>query len=159
MVEGAFISPASGRSPSSYQIADVRNATELPIILRLQLIVLHKLDFATGKGDIVHYSSPESSGNSNDWSAAAFRGRPRGRRLASKPRRRAVLSIHTELPNGRPRRRLSRSRSTSTSVCGSLTWRNQSAGRGTGPGSRTGSASTRAAALDQRQCSARSAWP
>jgi hypothetical protein len=53
--------------------------------------------------------------------ATARGGRPRGRRLCSKPRARAVSSIHEDDPNCRSRRTDSRSRSNSTSAVAALT--------------------------------------
>ena len=50
-----------------------------------------------------------------------LRGRPRGRRLASSPRHRAVFAAHASLPKGVPRVTLCRMRATSTAVTGAFT--------------------------------------
>ena len=72
----------------------------------------------------------------------------------------AGLAHPYKLPNGRPRRRDSRSRLTSASVCGSLTCCSQPSGRGTAPKSSLGlgraSSSGTEAALDPSQSWARS---
>ena len=53
------------------------------------------------------------------------RGRPRGRRVLSKPRRLAVCSTHSQSPKGRPRRMLCRNAASSAVVCGCCTQRTQ----------------------------------
>jgi hypothetical protein len=52
---------------------------------------------------------------------ASFGGRPRGRRLDSRPRRRAARSIQLGSPNGVPRTTLCRTRANSAAVKGSCT--------------------------------------
>jgi len=79
---------------------------------------------------------PNKTTYQGTFSFSAFRGRPRGRTLASKPRRFAVRSIHSAPPNGVPRSTLRRKRANSASVSGVLTYSIQRAGRGTGPASR-----------------------
>ena len=89
----------------------------------------------------MNYGSASVSANHDGGSSGRFLGRPRGRKLASRPRQQAVAAIHAKLPNGRPRRKLSRSASTSASVWGRLTgngaeiecWRTLPGGCSTGP--------------------------
>jgi YD repeat-containing protein len=59
-----------------------------------------------------------------------FGGRPRGRRLASSPRRRAVWAAHASVPNGAPRVRLCRMRASSASVMAAFTQVTSPPGRG-----------------------------
>jgi hypothetical protein len=53
------------------------------------------------------------------------RGRPRGRRLDSRPKRRAVKLCHNRPPYGVPRAMHFRSDSSSAAVCGRSTHRSQ----------------------------------
>src|SRR5207237_1308400 len=112
-----------------------------------------------GKGDSVHYSSTSSVAKSEPGSGAALRGRPRGRRLASIPKRLAASCTQAACPKGRPRWMHSRRLSTSASVCGWLTYSNQPAGRATGPASNGGPPGRSGAALDHSQAAALSAKP
>ena len=76
------------------------------------------------KGDVVDYATPSSP--KNDPSRFRFfRGRPRGRRLASRPRWPAVLSI----PLGTASKEILPGRSTSPSVWARLTCCSQPDGR------------------------------
>ncbi|GEM_PF-6769511 len=88
----------------------------------------------------------------------SFGGRPRGRRLDSRPRRVAVRPVQTSDPYGAPRFTLRRSRSNSVSVIGSFTHPTQSRPRGTGPASKNISRFLfdHQRRLDQRHSSARS---
>jgi predicted HTH transcriptional regulator len=63
-----------------------------------------------------------------------LRGRPRGRRVISRPRRRTMRSTHVSLPNGVPRFTQRRSAASSCSVCGSCTHSNQPRGQRIGHG-------------------------
>jgi hypothetical protein len=66
-----------------------------------------------------------------------FFGRPRGRNVVSRPRRRTVRSLHDSLPNGLPRFMQRRSAFNSASVWGVLTCSIQWAGRGVGQAARS----------------------
>jgi len=72
-----------------------------------------------GKEKGTFYFSPSlssrSASSNNDLPASCFFGRPRGRRLDSNPNSWAVFAIHGNVPYGRPRWMLSRSRFTSSS--------------------------------------------
>lgn len=85
--------------------------------------------------------------------ALAFRGRPRGRRLASSPRRLAVRETQAEEPKGAARFTLLRRAESSIAVSGAFTRATQLRGRGTGLSWRNRSLGR--ARLDQRQFSAR----
>jgi hypothetical protein len=89
-------------------------------------------------------------------------GRPRRRRLYSRPRTRAVAIVHAADPKGWPRRTHLRIRSTSASVVAAFTSSTRSLPRGTVPGSsRRGDRSEDAShgKLVHRQASARSTNP
>jgi hypothetical protein len=105
------------------------------------------------------YSCSSASSKRLWGSLVAFFGRPSGRRLDSKPSRWAVNSCHGSVPNGRPRRKLSRRDSTSASVCGWLTHCRQLDGRATGPGWSFGQPARGVETLDHFQSSARSTSP
>src|SRR5262245_54244316 len=65
---------------------------------------------------------------------SSFRGRPRGRRLASRPKRFAVAVAQRGEPSGAPRFTLRRTASNSASVSGSFTRATSFRPRSTGPG-------------------------
>ena len=66
------------------------------------------------------------------FGTASFRGRPRGRRLASNPKRRAVRVTQAGEPKGVARFTLWRRAESSIAVSGALTRATQFRGRGTG---------------------------
>lgn len=83
----------------------------------------------------------------------AFRGRPRGRRLASSPRRLAVRMTQAGDPKGVARFTLVRRAASSAAVSGAFTRATQLRGRGTGLSCRNAAFGRKR--LDQRQFSAR----
>jgi hypothetical protein len=76
--------------------------------------------------------SPDVGDRDNHSDIILFGGLPRGRRLASSPKRLAVTWAHSSSPNGVPRFTLRRMLSKSASVIGAFKWASQVRGRGTG---------------------------
>ena len=100
-----------------------------------------------------YFSGQRKMGTFYFSGAFAFRGRPRGRRLASNPRRLAVRVIQPLDPKGVPRLTLARRAASSMAVSGAFTRATQFRGRGTGLSCRNDGLGRER--LDQRQFSAR----
>ncbi len=89
-----------------------------------------------------------------------FLGRPRGRSVISRPRRRTILSDHEASPNGQPRLTARRRAASSASVCAVFTSFTQRLGRSRGQADSHDAPPAvdgiRRCRLHQRQSSARS---